>query len=162
MSDIAVSALGCVATTGALTLRVVPLAGAFPLAVEPPRPVAALPLEGGGDTAALIFDAEAAVGLLSLSATSLLGATFFAGVTGTGAFRALASEAAVGAKRPADGVLGREAPAGDPTALGRAEGVLAREGVFGREGVPAVEAAAFLAAAEGDMADEPVCCAFTD
>lgn len=70
------------------------------------------------------LDNEAAVGLLSLSAASLLKVTFFTGGGGGGgALRERASDAAVGAKRPEDGVFGLViACCGVADALGR-EGV---------------------------------------
>lgn len=131
---------------GAFLTRAGPL-GAFPRTAPF---VAGFPRvdeeRGGGDTAPLTLDAEAAVGLLNRSAVSPLTA-LFVGVLGAGAlFRALARDAAVGANRPAEGVLGR-----DPVAVavsGRADGVLDRAGVFGVD-------ADFLAAAAGD--DVPVC-----
>lgn len=55
--------------------------------------------------------------------------------TGGWALRALARDAAVGAKRPVEGVFGREALAGVPLGVFAREGV---EGVFARLGVEAV------------------------
>jgi hypothetical protein len=53
------------------------------------------------------LDNDAAVGLLSLSAASLLRVTFLTGGGGGGgALRERARDAAVGAKRPEDGVFG--------------------------------------------------------
>lgn len=92
-----------------------------------------------GLTTALALEILAAVGLLSLSIAAA-DVVFLAGVgTGggpSGAFLALARDAAVGAKRPEAGVLERllgvVAVAG---VLGRArEGVLERAGVKGIEG----------------------------
>lgn len=80
----------------------------------------------------LAFERLAAVGLLSLSATSGPRLSRLAGVgTGEGALRDRASEAAVGANRPVDGVLEME-----EGVLGRkVEGVLERAGVVGVLGI---------------------------
>ena len=76
----------------------------------------------------------AAVGLLSRSNTPVLDVAFLTGVgTGDWALRARASEAAVGANRPEDGVFGR-ADAGVVAVV--RDGVFGRaDGVFGLEGV---------------------------
>ena len=78
--------------------------------VLPPRLTAIPRPDGrGGETTAVAgrtFPAEAAVGLLSRDKSNLRGT--LGGGAGAGALRALASEAAVGAKRP-DDVVGREA-----------------------------------------------------
>ena len=92
-----------------------------------------------GGAAERDFDRLAAVGLLSLSATSVERDCFLIGGGGgtSGAFRALAREAAVGANKPLAGVFtgvlagvfGRAAEAG---VFGRMlEGVLGRAGVVG-------------------------------
>lgn len=68
------------------------------------------PLEGAGDIGIgeRALDRDAAVGLLSLSAALALSVAFLTGVGfASGALRALASDAAVGANRW-DGVLGRD------------------------------------------------------
>lgn len=94
-------------------------------------------------------DNDAAVGLLKRSAELLLSVTFFVGVGGKGwAFLARARDAAVGAKRPEDGVLGRVAGV-VVLGVGR-DGVLARMGVAGGLATDFRAAAAILA--------EPVCC----
>ena len=79
------------------------------------------------------LDKDAAVGLLSRSAAAALRVTFLVGVGSCGsAFRARAREAAVGAKRPEAGVLGRWL--GLPAVA--FDGVLGRDGVFAdRDGV---------------------------
>lgn len=90
----------------------VPLVGAAPLTAVPlaaplAAPLTALPplVEGGGLTALLKL---AAVGLLSRSNTLGPAVGLRTGVGGgDAALRALASEAAVGAKRPEAGVFGR-------------------------------------------------------
>lgn len=83
--------------------------------------------------AVLALEILDAVGLLSLSTTALgsrLGRRAGVG-TGDGALRARASEAAVGANKPEDGVFGADAGV-----LGRVkEGVLERAGVTGVFGV---------------------------
>lgn len=62
---------------------------------------------GAVTTGVRALDNDAAVGLLSLSAASLLRVTFLTGGGGGGgALRERASDAAVGANRPKDGVLG--------------------------------------------------------
>lgn len=104
-------------------------------------PVGFTPLrEGAGDIGIgeRALDREAAVGLLSLSAALALRVAFLTGVGfASGALRALASDAAVGANKW-DGVLGRDVVEGVLGLVGvwTFEGPkLAREGVFGREGV---------------------------
>jgi len=120
---------------------------------------AALGLGGLAKVGALAFEILDAVGLLSLSATSGPRLCRFTGVgTGEGALRERASEAAVGAKRPEEGVL-----ATDAGVFGRAkDGVLERAGVDGvlgtiggrlealEEGLGRMLAAAALAFALGD------------
>ena len=107
---------------------------------------------GTVETGMRAFDSDAAVGLLSLSVVLLLNVIFFtdggAG-GGGGGIRERASEAAVGAKSPLEGVFGLEVP---------------REcnaGVLGRVGVDVTD----LEVARGvrdtdvfDVADRPVCC----
>lgn len=96
------------------------------------------------------LDNDAAVGLVNLSVALLLEATCLTGGgTGWCVFRERAREAAVGAKGPAPGVLGRVVPR-DCVA-----------GVFGREGVSDTD----LGAERGvrgsdafDATDWPVCC----
>lgn len=78
-------------------------------------------------TGARALDKDAAVGLLSRSAAAALKTTFLVGVGICGwALRERAREAAVGAKRPVAGVLGRW--------LGLVV-VVAFEGVLGLDGV---------------------------
>lgn len=78
-----------------------------PLAVAGPPLVEGEPLTGVVGWAERALDNEAAVGLLSLSAAELLRVALrIGGAACGGAFLDLASEAAVGANRPEDGVLG--------------------------------------------------------
>ena len=84
--------------------------------------------ETAADGAVLALDRLAAVGFVRRSAALDVATGFFAGRGGiSGAFRALASDAAVGAKSPDAGVFG----------LLTEEGVFGRElvGVFARAGV---------------------------
>lgn len=105
---------------------------AVPLVGAAPRLTAVLTGVFAGVTGgtARAFEMLDAVGLLSLSAASGLSVFFFAGGGGMScALRALASDAAVGAKSPEAGVLGRAVDAG---VLGRAvDGVFERAGVMG-------------------------------
>lgn len=97
------------------------------------------------------LESDAAVGLLSRSAAALLNVAFFVGVLGGGAFRALAKEAAVGAKSPEEGVLGRV----EVGVFARVEGV----GVvrLGRDGVLAgVVGVLFVMTGRLPVEDEPV------
>lgn len=96
------------------------------------------------------FDNDAAVGLLSLSAASLLRVTFLTGGGGGGgALRERASDAAVGANRPEDGVFGL-AITGFCAATD-----LGREGVDGA----VLGTARARRVVEGfDTTDWPVCC----
>lgn len=95
---------------------VVPLVAPTRMAGVFAPPFAGLAGTGAGERA---LDIEAAVGLLRRSAALLLKVTFFVGVGSCGwAFRALASDAAVGADKP-EGVFGR-----------LDDGVLGREGVL--------------------------------
>jgi hypothetical protein len=101
----------------------------------PPRLTAIPRPDGrGGETKAVAvavtartFPAEAAVGLLSRDKSNLRGT--LGGGAGAGALRALASEAAVGAKRPDDVVVGREARG---AVLFLDDAAAAVAGVFGR------------------------------
>lgn len=111
------------------------LAFTVPL-VAPPR-AAGLPRDGGVAVTGRALERDAAVGLLSLSAEELLKDAFFTGVGVVGVFRIRASDAAVGAKRPVEGVFGR-LEVGVFERAGLATARLAREGVLGREGVEGV------------------------
>jgi len=97
----------------------------------------------------LVLLKEAAVGLLKRSTASVLRAGFFTAVgTGGGGLRDLASDAAVGANRPDDGVFGRG------TAV---VGVLDRnvDGVLERAGVGVALTASRLLVADAD-AEDPI------
>lgn len=129
---------------------------------------------GGADRA---LDKEAAVGLLSLSVAALLSVTFRVGAGGWGGpVRALARDAAVGANKPEDGVLGLLAGVLELGVLGLfacMAGVLGLPaatdpGVFGRteEGVVGtplerelfgVDGTTFGFGKEVDVTDWPVC-----
>jgi hypothetical protein len=125
---VAVAALGF--TAPAATLRAEP---AVPLVDAAPRFAGVLDDVAACGGVDLAFDKLAAVGLLSRSATSDESTAFFTGNGGTsGALRAFARDAAVGANRPDDeGVFGR-ATEEEEGVFGRAaEGVLARAGVTG-------------------------------
>ena len=107
------------------------------------------------------FEIDAAVGLLKRSAAVPLKVALLAGVgNGGAALRALARDAAVGANRPDEGVLGRGAPLDG--VLERAMGVELDEGVFGRLGVALDDDLAYLLLGgvdmmEVDLVDVPVC-----
>jgi hypothetical protein len=64
-------------------------------------------VDATGSGPVLILESEAAVGLLRRSIASVLRVDFFTGGGGGGAFRAFASEAAVGANKPLEGVFER-------------------------------------------------------
>lgn len=101
---------------------------------------------GTGAVGARALDSDAAVGLLSLSAASLLRVTFLTGGGGGGgALRERASDEAVGANKPKDGVFGLETawvcPADD---LGGVDGA-----VLGERAWRVVEGC--------DVTDWPVC-----
>lgn len=91
----------------------------------------------GGKVGALAFDKLAAVGLLSLSVAAVLKVCLRTGGTGSGAFLARASEAAVGANSPELGVftvvaglLARKGVLADGVFGRIPDGVFARRGVF--------------------------------
>ena len=115
-----------------------PRAG-VPLAGTAPRFAGVFGAVGGGETADRTFEMLDAVGLNSRSATSALSVAFFTGGGGaSGPFRALASDAAVGANRPEAGVFGLVVGAGvfdlaaDAGVFGRVTaGVFERPGVTG-------------------------------
>lgn len=118
-----------------------PLVATVPLVAGVPRVGAAPRLAGvlvtlTAGAADLALEMLAAVGLVSLSATSAESVCFLTGGAGSAELRARASEAAVGAKSPEAGVLGRGAEAG-VFGRGVCEGVFGRatDGVFERAGV---------------------------
>lgn len=113
-----------------------------------------------GDTVGLrTFEIDAAVGLLNRSAALLLRVAFLTGVgNGGAALRDLAKDAAVGANKPDEGVLGRGVVFDG--VLGR---TLVAEGVLGRLGVALDDDLAYLVpegveTAAVDLVDVPVCC----
>jgi len=102
---------------------------------------------GPAEAVDLILLSEAAVGLLNRSTASVLSVAFLTAVgTGGGGLRDFASEAAVGANKPDDGVFGRG------TAV---VGVLDRnvDGVLDRGGVGAAFTASLLLEAD---AEDPI------
>ena len=134
---------------------------AFGRARAPPRdgPVASrlgVVVPRGGDgrgcearlATARTLPADAAVGLLSRERSTFRGT--LGGSGGGGALRDLASEAAVGANRPEEGVVGREGrevvAAAAAAAAAAAEAAFFDDGVFGRE--PGVA----IATCVGDLA----------
>ena len=126
-----------------------------PPRVAPPRTEGFVPPFAGEGVGVRALDREAAVGLLSRSATALLNVVFFVGVGGKGgAFLDFAKDAAVGANRP-EGVFGRLAVVGAGTGdLALVAEAGAREGVFERKGVVGV---GFVIGFRAD-ADDAVCC----